>query len=570
MNRFERQALYSWVFIAALTGLTLLLAVLQYRWIGEVSRAEEDRLKANLTASLTHLSDEFNANIMASYMALLPAGDEKVDEQTYLDHFRRWRDANKQQERLFGNIVRLIPAPKQGGIQLRQLDPQRMAFRTIDWPASWGGLREEMLAQVNEEDPPRHPPRTERFDQIVVPVFGNRTPEEWVVFEIDPNFLRTVLMPELMDRLTHAVGPGYQAELVSRADGATVLYQSDPESGTRIGASADGQVPLVDLRPRQGPPPNSPIMTEDRGAARGKWLLSVRHQSGSLEALVARTRLRNIGVTTAVLALILLAIGALVRFTQRAQTLGRLQMEFVAGVSHELRTPLTVIRTAAHNLSAGIVKSGDLNQVQKYGRLIGGQAEKLSGLVEQVLRFANAEAGRVISRREPIAVEALIDETLAGCETMIAESRCEVEKSVAGDCAPLWGDAAALRHGLQNLVINAAKYGADGRWIGIRAAMADGPKQQQVVEIRVADRGAGIPEEERRHIFEPFFRGQRAMDDQVHGTGLGLALVKRIVEAHGGTVEVCPSAAGSRGTEFAVKLPPAPPEQIDEFADITS
>jgi signal transduction histidine kinase len=383
-----------------------------------------------------------------------------------------------------------------------------------------------------------------------------------------------------MDRLTRAVGPGYDAELVSRGDPSTVIYQSAPDAHVRIDSStSDAQVGLFDVRPRIPPPPDRP---REGGSpehappsrpmmpppARGRWLLSVRHQAGSLDALVARTRLRNIMVTTAVLVLMLLTIAALVRFTRRAQALSELQMQFVAGVSHELRTPLTVIRTAAHNLTTGIVKTGDVNQVQRYGRLIGSETEKLTAIVEQVLAFANSEAGRAIRKREPVAVESLIQQSLADCGTAIADAQCVVESTIAADVVPLWGDPTALRHALQNLLNNAAKYGAEGHWIGVSAAMAAGPRQQPLVEIRVADRGAGIPADERSQIFDPFYRGRRAIDDQVHGTGLGLALVKRIVEAHGGTIGVEPGP-DQRGAEFTVRIPAAPPEELDEFADTT-
>jgi signal transduction histidine kinase len=77
-----------------------------------------------------------------------------------------------------------------------------------------------------------------------------------------------------------------------------------------------------------------------------------------------------------------------------------------------------------------------------------------------------------------------------------------------------------------------------------------------MVEIRVADRGPGIPEEEQRRIFDPFFRGSRAIQNQVHGTGLGLSLVKKIVEAHGGSIHV--KSAPMRGTEFILRIPAAP------------
>ena len=84
------------------------------------------------------------------------------------------------------------------------------------------------------------------------------------------------------------------------------------------------------------------------------------------------------------------------------------------------------------------------------------------------------------------------------------------------------------------------------------------------MEIRVADRGPGIPLDEQAHIFDPFFRGRRAVQDQVHGTGLGLNLVKKIVEAHGGTIHV--HSEPMKGAEFVVRIPAAPPELQDEFA----
>jgi signal transduction histidine kinase len=79
-----------------------------------------------------------------------------------------------------------------------------------------------------------------------------------------------------------------------------------------------------------------------------------------------------------------------------------------------------------------------------------------------------------------------------------------------------------------------------------------------MVEIRVADHGPGIPEDEQKHIFDPFFRGQRAFEDQVHGTGLGLNLVKKIVEAHGGTIRV--KSEPMKGAEFIVRIPEAAAE----------
>ena len=162
-----------------------------------------------------------------------------------------------------------------------------------------------------------------------------------------------------------------------------------------------------------------------------------------------------------------------------------------------------------------------------------------------------------------VAVDLLIDGAIDATAKLVQESRCRVEKRVDPEIAPVLGDPTALRHALLNLLSNAAKYGSEGGWIGVTAISIEG--EARVVEIRVADRGPGIPQDELAHIFDTFYRGKRAVEDQIHGTGLGLSLVKRIIEAHGGTVTA--KSEPGQGTEFVVRIPAAPADQIDEFAD---
>jgi two-component system phosphate regulon sensor histidine kinase PhoR len=176
--------------------------------------------------------------------------------------------------------------------------------------------------------------------------------------------------------------------------------------------------------------------------------------------------------------------------------------------------------------------------------------------VEQILRFATANAGRVIQEREPLSVESIIHETVESTRPLIDQARCVIEQNVDPGLPPILGDSLALRHALQNLISNAAKYGSDGaNWIGISACRIGG-KDTSAIEIRVADRGPGIPPDEQDQIFDPFFRGSRAVQDQVHGSGLGLSLVKRIVEAHGGSIRV--KSEPMKGAEFILSIPAAP------------
>ena len=155
----------------------------------------------------------------------------------------------------------------------------------------------------------------------------------------------------------------------------------------------------------------------------------------------------------------------------------------------------------------------------------------------------------------------MIEEALSASKSILEGAHVELEKRIAPGLPPVMGDRVALRHALENLMSNAAKYGLQGgNWIGITAARSNG-SQPEAVEIRVADHGPGIPAEEQEQIFDPFFRGARAKEDQIRGTGLGLSLVKKIVEAHGGNIRV--ESQPAKGTAFIVRLPVTPAEATE-------
>jgi signal transduction histidine kinase len=286
-------------------------------------------------------------------------------------------------------------------------------------------------------------------------------------------------------------------------------------------------------------------------------------RNGALETAVESARRKDMAISAAILLLLLATGAALAEFSQRAQRLAKVEMDFVAGVSHELRTPLTVIRTAAFNLR-GRVASNPAH-VERYGALIQQESERLGAIVEQVLRFASSKAGRVVQERLPVYVPSLIEETLHSNKGMLEDALCHVQTHIEKGLPPITGDSLALRHALQNLLANAAKYGgtAGTQSVGISARSVPGAKGPEV-EIRVADRGSGIPPEEQKHVFDAFFRGKKAVQDQIHGTGLGLHLVKKIIEGHGGTVTV--ESEPGEGSTFIVRIPAGPEEHRDELA----
>jgi len=468
-----------------------------------------------------------------------------------------------------------LAVPLAHSVQLQMLNLDSGVFSVSAWPQAWEVIlnHEEAALTWLEGGPPPSPgdsgaqagPEGTAFDFAVfsarpqVPSLPFRRPQvAWAIFELNPQYARDSMLPEILQRHLGTGGSlDYQVEVATKGSPTTVIYRSDSNQA-RLAANADGAVSLFDPGfaqmtwrgahggapgPPHGPSPDS-----------GRWQMYVRHRAGSLEAVVSQARVRSLAVTGGVLLLMVVTVAALIRYTRRAQKLAQLQMDFVAGVSHELRTPLTTIYTAGYNLQGKV--AGNPAQVERYGALIQQESGRLKQLVEQILRFATANAGRVIQEREPLSVESIIHETVESTRPLIDQARCVIEQNVDPGLPPILGDSLALRHALQNLISNAAKYGSDGaNWIGISACRIGG-KDTSAIEIRVADRGPGIPPDEQDQIFDPFFRGSRAVQDQVHGSGLGLSLVKRIVEAHGGSIRV--KSEPMKGAEFILSIPAAP------------
>lgn len=628
LNKNKRQAALSWLFAGLLAALLGTLGWLQYNWISQVSVAERTRLKESLGTSLRRISQDFNTELQNACSALV-AEDSVESEQRefeYAARYARWRDSARH-PRLFRRV--LVAVPDNGTVRLREMDLENGSFRTVAWPDEWSALKQRLESQTRraefggggrrpywtssvgeslvvelprlrmpeqdrpsgprgprDTEPPRDPPsmgvfRGERHEMRREDFF--RLNLEWLLVQIDLTTVQREILPELLQRhLFGSAAPEFQVEVTVRDHPQELVFSSTGDRKARILNHPDGASYLMDVQFEQvmrralqrrareggrvwngggrgaGGGPGGP---REAPPEWGRWQMSVRHKSGSLEAVVNQVRWRNLAVTSAVLLLMLAAMAMLVRYTQNAQRLANMQMEFITGVSHELKTPLTVIRTAGHNLGGGLVR--DEKQVQRYGNLIREEAEKLTAMVEQVLRFANAKAGRAIGEREAVEVRGVLEAAVQSSSQMLDKSGCVLEQTIDDDLPAVLGDPIALKHAVQNLLTNAAKYGADGRWIGLSAARdASG---DPVVEIRVADRGAGVPASEIDQIFDPFYRGKKAVEDQIHGTGLGLSLVKKIAEAHEGNVSV--KSVPGKGTEFVLRIPAAPAGQRNEFAN---
>jgi signal transduction histidine kinase len=236
---------------------------------------------------------------------------------------------------------------------------------------------------------------------------------------------------------------------------------------------------------------------------------------------------------------------------RRELRLSRLKGDFVANVSHELKTPLALIRLFAETLELGRVPSEE--KAHQYHRIINKESRRLTQLINNILDFSRIEAGRKEYRFVRADVAAVVRDVVDAYRFPIEHLGFALEVDLAEGLPELDLDPEALSQALINLVNNAIKYSPEEKRIRICAR-----QQGDKVLVSVADRGIGIPRAEQKRIFEKFYRVETSLVHTTKGSGLGLALVQHIVEAHRGRVEL--ASAPGEGSTFTIVLPvPKPP-----------
>ena len=572
-----------WILLAVTLVLLPSLAVLQFRWLARVTEGERERANGLLHAAATQFCQAFDAEISRAYSIFQR---QKTDDlgalsQEYARRFEKWEQSAPHPPLV--REVFVVVEDEHKATRLLRFDQAEHGLEPVDWPPDMAALRAQVTRPASDpisEEPPALIVAPEDAFKVGMELQPGPAPRlVCAIVMLDLEYIGKQLLPALAQRyFPPGNGLSYDITVVTGGGARSAIYRSSPgESGdhpnhglemglfdirleTLLGRDAAGSADepgrIIHVVKRQ------PGDDEPGDGMRGRWRLLAGYRPGSLEAMIARDRRGNLVIGSGILLLLAASIGAVVVSTARAARLARDQIRFVAGVTHELRTPLAVICAAGENLADGVVR--DAGQVREYGRVIRDGGRRLAGMVEQVLEYAGAQSpGPFYTMRDCDVgeiIEAAVAELRMDAETNGFTLEVEVEPCLPGIAA----DAVALKRALQNLVGNSIKYDAGRRWVGVyarKSAVADPGRE---IRLIVSDRGRGILPSDLPHVFEPFYRGRDVAAAQIHGSGLGLSLVRNTIRAHAGRITV--ESEVGRGSSFSIYLPIRAPSGPAEHA----
>jgi signal transduction histidine kinase len=360
---------------------------------------------------------------------------------------------------------------------------------------------------------------------------------------------------------------------------AQAWAKSRPPAGLTLSLDWDGE-PLRLAPYEPGPAQTAPLplpLAAARAPVAGHNGLAheftVRLVGSDLSALYAPLRLRRQLFGTLILCSALTALAGFL-WTQRAfrrqVQLNELKTNFVSSVSHELRAPIASVRLMAESLERG--KVTEQTKQHDYFHFIVQECRRLSSLVENVLDFARIEQGRKQYEFESADIGRLVQQTVQLMEPYAAEK--QVHLGLHPDAAQLpdlnaemTADGRAIQQALVNLIDNAIKHSPPGETVTIalevllpdefsaspEARLLPGPPPRSIILLSVADHGPGIPPAEHERIFERFYRRGSELRRETQGAGIGLSIVRHVIEAHGGRVTV--QSEVGQGSRFTIVLP---------------
>jgi signal transduction histidine kinase len=582
---------------AGFVGLLVLLAVLQVRWMAQINEAENEKAHKRLKEQADMFATDFNREIQSAYFNFQtePEAWKNRDWVAFNERYDYWQEKTAYPDLIAGFYF--LEAKGEGAPLV--YDRDQRAFVTGDVPAELtelrGRLTDEKSFKAVHDDlymlvMPIHEPGRKMEDVVLKrepdsipprlpmpPTYG------YLAIKLNAATITEQIVPALTAKyfgdsefrvgIDRKNGPPVVASIdASTADATAKLFDMSPDNfiffankelmstiGERhesvvLNSKIEGRTfdvgtpdagKTVKIEVQSGAKPRTQVFTAATSSD-SPWVLAVQHASGSLDIAAASTLRRNLAVGLGLLLLLGLAVAMIFISALRAKLFAQRQIDFVSSVTHEFRTPLAVIYSAGENLADGVAKSD--RQVLRYGELIKGEGRKLTGMIEQILDFAGANSGRRRFTFTDTSVDEVIRNAVDECRPLIENKNFDVQVDIAESLPPMHADKAALSQVVQNLLANSIKYSNGSSWARVSAENGDGR-----IRIIVEDRGLGISKKDLRQIFAPFYRSKSVVDAQIHGNGLGLSLVRQIVDAHKGKISV--ESEPGKGSKFTIELP---------------
>jgi signal transduction histidine kinase len=299
--------------------------------------------------------------------------------------------------------------------------------------------------------------------------------------------------------------------------------------------------------PSTAPPSPQALSSEALTQYFPSWRLALFDKKGKTVEHTVRKEKQLYGVAlVGVFGLILIGAIITIRAAVHEAEAARLKSEFVSNVSHELKTPLALIRLFGQTLELDQVK--DPKKRKEFSHIIARESQRLSHLIENVLDFSKIDSRRKEYQFEEADLVKVVSSTLEAYKFFLMDQGFEFVVSLPQKSIIMRIDKDAISQAVLNLLDNAEKYSKVGKYIGVEVSIRAGE-----VWISVEDRGPGIPESSLKRIFDQFYRSGEDSAKEIQGSGLGLTIVKHIVEKHGGKITV--ESKVGQGSLFTIKLP---------------
>ncbi len=512
----------TYVVIGAIVVAAMALAYTSYDYANQVARRGEASLVETTRDIAQEKVSRIENLILDSEQAVLAV----VDASNLKDLYRRWSDISRASPLIESIIIvddRGQIAPD--GYLSKKPKAEADAFRTLFERQI---VRELPLAALNKLKEINHFNREYRGRPSLLAI-TRVDPRFIVILEIDLVYL---LQQVFVDEFQAARDSGRRVYQIVESDGSLVFGKPFSGISNKYMVSLPFSQTLTSWRLQMARADAPRLAAEDRARRLSDWIF--------------------IGVSVVTL---FAGLGILLFAMRTEKRANELKSDFIANVSHELKTPLSLIRMFGELLASGRTKGAESSR--EYAEIITRESERLSHLIDNVLDFARIERGKVAYEFKVGDLAEVLSRGLDVYRYRLDREGMKLEVDIEPDLPPVRLDENAMTLLLLNLVDNAVKYASDGKRLHVSLA-----RRGADVLLRVEDAGPGIPADERERIFERFYRSRGVRGRPVRGSGIGLALVKHIAEAHGGMVEV--ESTEGAGSTFTVSLPVWAEPEVNE------